>query len=95
LNLNQDENEEDARHAEHEGDENKEDERNDEQALVGALSASQMRHGRSLNKLPSGRFIIMVVNEDGDPMQPPVSVNAWKTSVGKLIRENFLATYRF
>jgi hypothetical protein len=95
LNLNQDENEEDARHAEHEGDENEEDERNDEQALVGALSASQMRYGRSLNKLPSGRFIIMVVNEVGDPMQPPVSVNAWKTSVGKLIRENFLVTYRF
>jgi hypothetical protein len=37
LNLNQDENEEDVRNAEHEGDENEEDKENDEQALVGAL----------------------------------------------------------
>jgi hypothetical protein len=31
----------------------------------------------------------------GDPMQPPVSINAWKTSVEKLIRENVPVTYRF
>jgi hypothetical protein len=28
-------------------------------------------------------------------MQPPIKVNTWKTSVGKLIRENVPATYRF
>ncbi len=87
LNLNQDENEEDATNAEHEGDEN-EEEGNVEQALVGSLSASQVRRGRGPNKLPSGRFVITEVNEVGDPTQPPISVNAWKTSVGKLVREN-------
>jgi hypothetical protein len=100
LNLNQDdipqdENEEDARNAEHEGDENEEDEGNAEQALVGTLSASQVRRGRGPNKLPSGRFVITEVNEVGDPTQPLVSVNAWKTSVGKLVRENIPVTYRF
>jgi hypothetical protein len=29
------------------------------------------------------------------PTQSPISVNAWKTSVGKLIRENILVTYIF
>jgi hypothetical protein len=50
--LNQDENEEDATNAEHEGDGNEEDEGNAEQALAGALSASQVRCGRDPNKLP-------------------------------------------
>jgi hypothetical protein len=54
LNLNQDENEEDARNAEHVGDENEENEGNVEQALVGTLSSSQVRHGRGPNKLPTG-----------------------------------------
>jgi hypothetical protein len=95
LNLNQDENEEDATNAEHEGDGNEEDEGNTEQALAGALSASQVRRGRGPNKLPSRHFVIMEVNEVGDPTQPPVSVNVWKTSVEKLIRENVHVTYRF
>jgi hypothetical protein len=86
-----DENEQVARNAEPKG----EDEGNAEQALVGALSASQVRCGRGLNKLPSGRFVITTVNEVGDLTQPPVSVNAWKTSVGKLIKENVPVTYRF
>jgi hypothetical protein len=94
LNLNQDENEEDARNAEHEGDEN-EDEGNAEQALVSALSASQVRHGHGPNNLPSGHFVITKVNEVGDPMQPLVSVNAWNASVGKLVRENVSVMYRF
>jgi hypothetical protein len=75
LNLNQDENEEDATNAEHEGDENEEDKGNAEQVLVGALSASQVRRGLGPNKFPSGRFVITEVNEVGDPTQPPVSVN--------------------
>jgi hypothetical protein len=62
---------------------------------VGALSASQVRRGRGLNKLPREHFIITEVNEVGDPMQPPVSVNAWKTSIRKLVRENIPVTYRF
>jgi hypothetical protein len=53
LNLNKDDNEEDARNVEHEGDENEEDEENVEQVLVGALSASQVRRGHGSNKLPS------------------------------------------
>jgi hypothetical protein len=93
--LNQDENEEDATNAEHEGNENEEDEENAEQALVGSFSASQVRHGRGPNKLPSGHFVVMEVNEVGDPTQPPISVNAWKTSVGILIRENVPVMYRF
>jgi hypothetical protein len=93
LNLNQDENEEDATNVEHESDGNEEDEGNAEQALVGALSASQVRRGRGLNKLPSGLFVITEVIEAGYPMQPPILVNAWKTSTGKLIRENVLITY--
>jgi hypothetical protein len=81
LNLNQDdipqdENEEDARNVEHESDENEEDEGNVEQALVGALSASQVRHGHGLNKFSSRRFVITEDNEVGDSTQPPVSVNA-------------------
>jgi hypothetical protein len=76
LNLNQDENEEDARNAEHEDDENEEGEGNAEQALVDALSASQVRRGRGSNKLLSGCFVITEVNEVGEPTQPPVSVNA-------------------
>jgi hypothetical protein len=95
LNLNQDENEEDATNIEHEGDGNEEDEANVEQALVGTLSALQVRRGRGLNKLPSGHFVITEVNEVGDPTQPPVLVNAWKTSVEKLVRENVPVTYRF
>jgi hypothetical protein len=95
LNVNQYENEEDATNAEYEGNENEEDEGNVEQALVGCLSASQVRHGRGPNKLSSGRFVIMEVNEVGDLTQPPVLVNAWKTSVGKLIRENVPVSYRF
>jgi hypothetical protein len=95
LNLNQDENEEGATNAKHEGDENEEDEGNVEQALVDTLSASQVRCGRGPNKLPSRRFVITEVNEAGDPTQPPVSVNAWETSVGKLVRENVPDTYRF
>jgi hypothetical protein len=95
LNLNQDENEGDATNAEHEGDANEEDEGNAEQALVGTLSASQVRRGRGPNKLPSGHFVITVVNEVGDPTQPPVSVKAWKTSVEKLVRENVPVMYRF
>jgi hypothetical protein len=55
---------------------NEEDKGNAEQALVGTLSASQVRHGRGPNKLPSGCFVITTVNEVGDPTQPPVSVNA-------------------
>jgi hypothetical protein len=50
LNLNQDENEEDTTNIEHEGNGNEEDEGNAEQALVGSLSASQVRRGRGLNK---------------------------------------------
>jgi hypothetical protein len=76
LNLNQDENEEDATNVEHEGDENEEDEGNAEQALVGALSASQVRRGHCLNKLPNRCFVITEVNEVGDPTQPPALVNA-------------------
>jgi hypothetical protein len=53
---------------------------------VGSLPASQVRRGRGPNKLASGRFVITYVNEVGDPTQSPVSVNAWKTSVEKLIR---------
>jgi hypothetical protein len=94
-NLNQDENEGDATNAEHEGDANGEDEGNAEHALVGILSASQVRRGHGSNKLPSGCFVITAVNEVGDPTQPPISVNAWKISVGKLIRENIPVTYRF
>jgi hypothetical protein len=95
LNLNQDENEEDATNAKHEGDGNEEDEGNVEQALAGTLLASQVRHGRGPNKLPSGCFVITKVNEVGDPTQPPILVNAWKTSVQKLIRENVPITYIF
>jgi hypothetical protein len=95
LNLDQHENEEDAIDAEHEGDVNEEEERNAEQALVDTLSASQVRRGRGPNKLPSRRFIIMVVNEVGDPTQPHILVNAWKASVGNLVRENVPLTYRF
>jgi methyl coenzyme M reductase subunit D len=62
---------------------------------VGTLSASQVRRGRGPNKLPSGRFVITVVNEVRDPTQPPVSVNVWKTSVEKLVRENVPVTYKF
>jgi hypothetical protein len=76
LNLNQNEKEEDARNVEHDDDLNEEDEGNVEQALVGALLASQVRHGRGPNKLPSRRFVITEVNEVGDPTQPPISVNA-------------------
>jgi hypothetical protein len=91
LNLNQDDEEADARNDEHEGGENEEDdarnveheedEGNVEHALVGTLSTSQVRRGRGLNKLPSGHFVITTVNEAGDPTQPLVLVNAWKTSV--------------
>jgi hypothetical protein len=76
LNLNHDENEEDATNAEHDGNENEEDEENAKQAIMGSLPASQVRRGRSPNKLPSGRFVITEVNEIEDPTQPPVSVNA-------------------
>jgi hypothetical protein len=93
--TNQDGNEEDARNAEHEGDENEKDEGNDEQALVGALSASQVRRGRGPNKLPSMHFVITEVNDVRDPTQPSVSVNAWKTSTGKLVRKNVLVMYIF
>jgi hypothetical protein len=75
LNLNQDENE-DATNAENEGNKNEEDEGNAEQALVGSFSVLQVRHGHGPNKLPSGSFVITEVNEVGDPMQPPVLVNA-------------------
>jgi hypothetical protein len=95
LNSNQDENEGDTANANHEDDANEEYEGNDEQALVDTLLASQVRRGHSPNKLPSGHFVITVVNEVGDPMQPPVLVNAWKTSVGKHVRENAPLTYRF
>jgi hypothetical protein len=83
-----------ATNAEHEGNEN-EEEGNVEQALVGSLSTSHVRHGRGPNKLPSGRFVITEANVVGDPTHPPVLVNAWKTSVGKLIRENVPDMYRF
>jgi hypothetical protein len=78
LNLNQDDQKDDA-----EGDENEEDEGNAEQALVSALSASQVRRGHGSNKLHSRRFVITTVNEVGDPTQPPVLVNTWKTSIEK------------
>jgi hypothetical protein len=99
LNLNQNENEDDATNAEDEGDQNEEDEENAEQALVGALVgtllASQLRHGRGPNKLPSRCFVITEVNEVEDPTQPPILVNACKISVGKLVREIVPATYKF
>jgi hypothetical protein len=95
LNLDQHENKEDERNVEHEGDVNEEDEGNDKQVIVGTLSESQVRHGRGPKKLPSGHFVITMVNEVGDPMQPLILVNAWKISVGKLIRENVPVTYRF
>jgi hypothetical protein len=95
LNLNQDENIEDATNAKHQGDGNEEDEGNAKEALVGALSASQVRRGRGPNKLLSRHFVITEVDEVGDTTQPPVLVNAWETSVGKLIRENVPVTYRF
>jgi hypothetical protein len=86
--LDQHENEEDAANAiqalaptdaEHEGDVNEEEEGNAEQDLVDTLSASQVRRGCGPNKLPSGRFVFTVVNEVGDPTQPSILVNAWKT----------------
>jgi hypothetical protein len=95
LNLDQHENEKDATNAEHEDDVNEEEEGNVEQALVDTLSASQVRCGRGPNKLPSRRFVITTINEVGDPTQPPISVNAWKTSKGKLVRENVPVTYSF
>jgi hypothetical protein len=104
LNLDQHENEEDATNteqalaptnAEHEGDVNEEEEGNVEQALVDTLLASQVRRGRGPNKLPSGHFVITVINGVGDPTQPSVSVNAWKTTILKLVRENVHVTYRF
>jgi hypothetical protein len=95
LNLDQYENEEDATNAEHEGDVNEEEDGNVEQVPVDTLSASPLSRGRGPKKLPSGRFVITVVNEVGDPMQPPIAVNVWKTSVGKLVRENVPVTYRF
>jgi hypothetical protein len=94
LNLDQHENKEDATNAKHEGDVN-EEEGNAEQALVDTLLASQVRCGHDPNKLPSGCFVITAVNEVGDPTKPPVSINVWKTSVGKLVRENVPITYRF
>jgi hypothetical protein len=95
LNLDHHENEKDATNAEHEGDVNEEVEGNIEQALVDTLSASQVRCDRGLNKLPRGCFVITVVNEVGDLTQPHISVNVWKTPVGKLVRENVPVTYRF
>jgi hypothetical protein len=68
LNLNQDENEGVATNVKHEGDMNEEDEGNAEQALVGTLSASQVRRDRGLNKLSIGCFVITAVNEVGDTM---------------------------
>jgi hypothetical protein len=62
---------------------------------MGTLSVSQVRRARGPNKLPIGCFVIMTINEVGDPTQPPVLVNAWKTSVEKLLRENVPVTYRF
>jgi hypothetical protein len=62
---------------------------------VGSLSAPQVRRGRGSNKLPSRHFVITAVNEVGDPTQPPVSVNVWKTSVGKLVGENVPIMDRF
>jgi hypothetical protein len=94
LNLDQREHEDEG-NAQHEGDANKEDEWNAEQALVGTLSGSQVRSGRGPKKLPRGHFVITMANEVGDPEQPLISVNALKTSVGKLIRENVPVTYRF
>jgi hypothetical protein len=61
LNLNQVENEEDARNVEHEGDENEEDEGNTKQDLVGTLSTSQVRCGHGPNKLPSRHLVITEV----------------------------------
>jgi hypothetical protein len=40
-------------------------------------------------------FVITEVNEVGDPTQPPISVNVWKTSARKLVRENVPVMYRF
>jgi hypothetical protein len=71
LNLDQYENEEDATNAEHEGDVNEGEEGNAEQALVDTLSASEVRCDRGPNKLPSGCFVITVVNEVGDPRNHP------------------------
>jgi hypothetical protein len=62
---------------------------------VGTLSASQVRRDRGPNKFSSGRFVITEVDEIGDPTQPPISLNTWKTSVRKLVRENVPVTYRF
>jgi hypothetical protein len=63
--------------------------------MLHALSTTQVRCGRGPNKLPSGCFVIRAANEVGDPTQPSISVNAWKTLVEKLIRENVPVTYRF
>jgi hypothetical protein len=93
LSLNQDENVEDATNAEHEGNENEEDEGKAEQDLVGSLSASQVRRAHGPNKLPSRHFVIIEVNEVGDTMQPPISVNVpvmyifWK---GKKLKEEYI-----
>jgi hypothetical protein len=62
-----------ATNVEHEGDGNEEDEENAKQALAGALSTSQVRCGRDLNKFSRGCFT--EVDEVGDPTQPPISVN--------------------
>jgi hypothetical protein len=109
LNLNKDDEEDDAGNAEHQGSENEEDddrnvehegdvyeedEGNAEQALVGTLSTSQVRRARGPNKLRR-YFIITVVNVVGDPTQPLILVNAQKTSVEKLVRENVPIMYRF
>jgi hypothetical protein len=95
LNLDQHKNEEDATNAKHEGDVKEEEEGNAEQALADTLLASQVRCGRGLNKLPSGCYVITAVNEVGDLTQPPILINAWKTSIRTLIRENIPVAYRF
>jgi hypothetical protein len=77
LNLDQRENEVDEGNAKHEGNVNEEDKENTEQALLGTFSTSQVRRGHGPNKLPSVCFVIMAVNEVGDPTQPLILVNAW------------------
>jgi hypothetical protein len=59
------------------------------------LPASQVRCGRSPNKLPSRCFVITEVNEVGDPHATTRFGKCVETSVGKVIRENVPITYRF
>jgi hypothetical protein len=61
---------------------------------VATQTTTYVRRGRGPNRMPSRWHVITKVNDAREPTKPTASVNTSTTSLGKVVREKMIITYR-